>query len=386
MKISLWQTGAGFYAVFRKWVTEQFHARGHEVVPLPPRGATHEIGDLIFSMNFSPDLARLAKAIRKPYVGWVWDALVNHSLLNPAWASDYTILFEFAPSDRTRFQKAGYRHAYYLPASTHHGLFPQTPPAKTHALAFVGNCYPSATPFKAYQTHCERLQLAPALGLQALNEFIEETARAPAHRLRDFFVEFMTARHPDFLATVPVPDRTVCAAYSEQTLDFFVNTLLYHEVDIRMRSRLLHTLVPLGVEVWGEFEGWAPHLRAGIRWNPPCDLETDLGTVLASTRIALNISRTISDGANMRSFEIPAAGTFQLALYSDEMAALFEEGREIVLFRTFEEAHDKAAYYLAHETERETIAQAGRRRFLKDHTLARRFDSMMAALRGLGIA
>ncbi len=384
MKISMWQSGGGFYGIFREWMTQEFQRLGHAVEPLPVRGTPNQIGDLMFSMNFSPELARLAKAIRKPYVCWVWDALVNHTLLNPDWASGYTFMFQFARSDLARFKKAGYTQVFHLPASTQAAALKAPAQEKTCAVAFVGHCYPdAATPFRTYKTQYEGQHLPPELGLRALEEFIEETARKPVHRLRDFFLEFMTERHPGFFASVPVPNRTLCHPVTDSTLDFFVNTLLYHEVDIRQRSRALQALAPVGVDVWGE--GWAPHVRAGIHLRGSCDLKTQAGAVLASSRIALNLARTLSDGANMRSFEIPAAGAFQLALYSDELASLFEDGREIVLFRTFEEARDKAAYYLAHDTERERIAAAGHERFLRDHTLDRRCRRMMELLRGAGL-
>jgi spore maturation protein CgeB len=44
---------------------------------------------------------------------------------------------------------------------------------------------------------------------------------------------------------------------------------------------------------------------------------------------------------------------------------------------------DKSRYYLAHESERRAIAEAGQRRALRDHTWAKRFDGLF---RILGIA
>jgi hypothetical protein len=61
MKISMWQTGSGFYDVFRTWTTAEFSRLGHQVVPLPPNGTSADIGDIMFSMNFSPALANVAK-------------------------------------------------------------------------------------------------------------------------------------------------------------------------------------------------------------------------------------------------------------------------------------------------------------------------------------
>ncbi|HBA83800.1 MAG TPA: hypothetical protein DCZ95_06885 [Verrucomicrobia bacterium] len=389
MIVSMWQTGEGFYNDFRRWATDHFQRLGHTVIPLPAQGSVDRLGDLIFSMNFSPELARLARDLRKPYVCWVWDALVNYSLLNPAWASDYTIMFQFARSDAERFKAAGYRNVFYLPASTDEKtLLPSAGngAASAGGIAWIGNCYSlSASPYASYKAACLKQGLSPACGLEAMDNFLEEVVRRPAHDLRLFFLDYVTARMPRFFETAPVPDRSYLAGGIDRALDFFVNYLLYHEVDIRMRSRLVQTLAPLGLDLWGEAPGWTPHLVPGVRFHGTCAFGPDLGSRLASARVCLNMSRTLSDGVNMRSFEIPACGAFQLALHSDDMAALYEDGREIVLFKTYEEARDKAAYYLEHDHERRQIAAAGRARFLRDHTLERRFESLASTLRRLGL-
>jgi len=89
----------------------------------------------------------------------------------------------------------------------------------------------------------------------------------PASQLRELFREHVAAVQPDFFTEAPVPDRQLIEKGREQALDFFVNFLLYHEVDIRVRRHVVQTLAPLGVELWGEAGGWRPHLREGIAYR-----------------------------------------------------------------------------------------------------------------------
>jgi len=50
----------------------------------------------------------------------------------------------------------------------------------------------------------------------------------------------------------------------------------------------------------------------------------------------------------------------------------FEDGRHLVLFKTIDEAVEKARYYLAHDNERNHIAAAGYAEFLDKHTYMHR--------------
>jgi spore maturation protein CgeB len=57
-----------------------------------------------------------------------------------------------------------------------------------------------------------------------------------------------------------------------------------------------------------------------------------------------------------------ACGGFVISNWQPEIAECFEEGKEIVTFRSLEECMEKIAYYLEHEEERKQIAAAGFRK------------------------
>lgn len=97
-----------------------------------------------------------------------------------------------------------------------------------------------------------------------------------------------------------------------------------------------------------------------------------LQTLLASTKIVININRThfygAGTGVNLRVFEALAAGAFLLTDYCDELDELFDIGSEIEVFRSNQELVSKVMYYLAHPDKRQEIAKRGHERFLKHHT------------------
>jgi len=83
----------------------------------------------------------------------------------------------------------------------------------------------------------------------------------------------------------------------------------------------------------------------------------------------------------LREFEAPMAGAFYLTGWLDEIALHYEIGTEVVCYRSRGELVDLSRYYLANDTERETIRRAGYERARRDHTWRRRFEDLFAELR-----
>lgn len=79
---------------------------------------------------------------------------------------------------------------------------------------------------------------------------------------------------------------------------------------------------------------------------------------------------------NLRAFEIPMAGGLQFCRYCKELADYFEDGKEIVFYRSQEEMVDKATYYTtkASNSEIMSMKMAARARAERDHTWTNRFE------------
>jgi spore maturation protein CgeB len=74
------------------------------------------------------------------------------------------------------------------------------------------------------------------------------------------------------------------------------------------------------------------------------------------------------DYVNPRTFDLAAAGAFQLVDVRGQLPEFFVPEEEVVTFQTLAEARVKIDHYLAHEEERRRIARNGRERCLRDHT------------------
>ena len=119
----------------------------------------------------------------------------------------------------------------------------------------------------------------------------------------------------------------------------------------------------------------------GIRRFPEVSQMTGGFKIFYSSKINLNITmRSIESGVPLRVFDIMSVGGFVLSNYQEEIPELFEEGKEIVTFRTPEELVDKADYYLKHEKERMRIGLNGYQKVKKCYTYEQQLNKIISIL------
>jgi len=104
----------------------------------------------------------------------------------------------------------------------------------------------------------------------------------------------------------------------------------------------------------------------------------DYFRLLGDAQICFNahIDMAMGFAGNMRMFEATGMGACLLTDWKPNITEFFEPDREIVVYRTPEEAVEKAQYLLAHREEREAIAKRGQNRVLRDHTMVARLGKM----------
>src|SRR6185295_12681796 len=95
----------------------------------------------------------------------------------------------------------------------------------------------------------------------------------------------------------------------------------------------------------------------------------------SESKIVFNIS--MLDDLNMRTFEVMGTGSFLLTNWIPTIEELFEDGKHLVLYRSLDEMVDKAKYYLAHDEERERIAQAGYEEVIRKHKIQDRMNIIL---------
>jgi spore maturation protein CgeB len=94
-----------------------------------------------------------------------------------------------------------------------------------------------------------------------------------------------------------------------------------------------------------------------------------------------NPGKAVKRHMHLREFEAPMCGALYCTGYSDELAEMFEPGKEVITYNNKEELLNKVRYYLKHQDEGEHIRQAGLKRALADHTYQRRYQTLFQKMR-----
>jgi spore maturation protein CgeB len=137
------------------------------------------------------------------------------------------------------------------------------------------------------------------------------------------------------------------------------------------------------LNVWGHGLSGLPEdsmIRARYRghaWG------IEMYEILRRSKITINHHTDIAGAyaSNMRLYEATGVGTMLLTDWKENLADLFELGKEVVAYRSPEECRDLLSYYLAHDDEREAIAVAGQQRTLAEHNYTSRMTDFVEVVR-----
>lgn len=148
------------------------------------------------------------------------------------------------------------------------------------------------------------------------------------------------------------------------------------------RAELLSRMKGLDIGLWGG--GWweAAHelreLPDGY-WRGHRITPADAARVYNLARICPNVHhpQTQFGGLNTRTFEIPAAGGFELVDNVPGLEEHFDIGREIVAYCSPANFLELTQYYLSHPAERSAIVERGHARVLRDHTYKQRLETIL---------
>lgn len=150
------------------------------------------------------------------------------------------------------------------------------------------------------------------------------------------------------------------------------------------REMLLGGLVEYGLALWGP--GWRKTLlRDYCRGELP--KAEDYVRAYAGATVAINIHHSAAldpalatRGCNQRLFELAGIGALQMVDFRADLGALFSPSEEVLVYHNGDELRELVRRALYDQPYRDAIAEAGRRRALREHTYMHRMLAILSDL------
>lgn len=192
------------------------------------------------------------------------------------------------------------------------------------------------------------------------------------HNLIDFMN--IGARNVRLLRSWFIPERNRPVVLDEaQRRDFECDVVFVGHYEDDGRLAYLEEVVRQGwrLKIFGPGYEWDERLQKSstLKSHGPVRLVwgDDYNAALCGAKVAMCFfSRLNRDAYTRRCFEIPASGTVLMSEHSDDLASMFKDGHEAILFRNVGEMSEKLRALLIDDARRRSIADAGRERVWQD--------------------
>lgn len=112
---------------------------------------------------------------------------------------------------------------------------------------------------------------------------------------------------------------------------------------------------------------------AGQSWG------IDMYDIMSHSKITLNCHINMAENYanNLRLYEATGVGALLITDWKENINDIFEDGKEIITYKTPEECNELIGYYLKNDDERQKIALAGQKRTLNEHNYIIRMQEFL---------
>lgn len=305
----------------------------------------------MLSYDFSPVLSDACALKGIPYISWIYDC-PQKALYEDAVRNDCNFIFSFDKRQVETIKKYGGKNVFYQPLGTNM--------LKNSSLVIDGS---DETSFSCNVSFIGNLfrdslfDLAEAIADDATKKEYKDIIGNAFGRWDGIDrIHCRLSEHAlDQLKSI---DRSAFGDDFKMDIDdFFAVRLLAYYLASHEREEMLRRLAPYGLRF---YTGEENVNIDGVAALPPLSYTEELPKAYYLSKINMNITlHTITQGLPLRVFDIMGVGGFLLSNYQPAVDDLFEVGKEIEVYRDFEEMEDKVRFYLNHDDARQLIAING---------------------------
>ena len=320
--------------------------------------------EIVMSTNFYPVIARLCHDRGLLYIAWSYDTPMD-ILPCDEMRFDTNTIFLFDRLEVKKYRDLGFDNFYHMPLAVNTDKYDRYSSSEEFSgdITFLGKLYRSKLPLV-------KQGLSPEL-LDYIDKLVTLQRRTFGRYIVDDLISQPIIDEFNRQYRESGNDLTIVKEQLSYAIAEYV-TYLDRVVLLEMLARRYDT------HLYTYDIGYAEkQILKNVKIHGPLGYDINMATMFKSGKINLNGSmRAAKSAIPMRALDILGCGGFLLSAAQPELEEYFDEGKEVILYRSEEEAVDLAGYYLSHDDERKKIALAGYERVKKDFRYEDRFRKM----------
>lgn len=325
--------------------------------------------DMVFTVNYFALISNVCQRRGISYVSWSCDNPLI-SMYHESVFHSCNYIFTFDKTNYLEFREMGVKHIWYLPLAVDANRIEtvlkeaEDLPKYRGDIAFVGSLYER----NSYDRLKKKLP-------EYLRGYFDAVIEAQLNVSGANIVEPMLTT--DILEQLQEYFRLEKSegSFSDLGLIFQTTVLGFKIAEVERRRALIELSKRFRVNVYSNSDV-SDLLR--IQYCGSVDYWSVLPKVFYMSKINLNFTiPNIKSGIPLRVWDVLGAGGFLMTNYQAELPYYFKEGEDLVCFDGVEDLCEKAAYYLAHEEERRSIAENGCRKVREHHNYIERIRTML---------
>ena len=168
--------------------------------------------------------------------------------------------------------------------------------------------------------------------------------------------------------------------FTDERNSVWLRSYIIHTASMIRRKQIVDTLIPEGLQTFGDPEGWRELCDRNLVTNPDIDYRTGLADIYRRIDVNVNItSCQMPSGVNQRVFDIPLCGGFVISDPQEDLGELFAND-EVVTYSSVEHLKELVTCYAANEKERLEISERAMKRIKGEHTYSHRVKKILSEL------
>lgn len=316
--------------------------------------------DFIFTVNYSPIVSTMCYKNDRRYVSWTYDTPMN--LISPEtmdYPSNYIFIFDHA--EYKKYKELGLDTVYYLPLATDFETVSYVESAYKYDVSFLGSLYRST-----YPTLKEQLSKYHA-------GFLDGIITAQRNLYGSYFILKLLKDQEDEVESI---NKTTGYDLSPEQLSFSLASYITYLDRLSLLSLMSNRFDT--ALVTGSLDKNERSLMPKLTVLPKMDYYKEMPHFFRMSKINLNPPfRAVWSAIPQRALDIMSSGGFLLSGYTEELAYYFENGNELILYDSIEDAIAKADFYLKHDDLREKIKVAGANKTNSNFTYENRIATIL---------